>query len=235
MVTEAAAAPTIDDSKIAGFTSSTSVHNFPTSGLTVSGKRILAIFGNNGAAADLSSFTGDGTPADTSTEIKAYSTGPHFHVREVTVNDTLDTNWVLTLDASGRPVISTLALGSLDTVLSYTIEAGTGPTLPSHLLRNVTGGPYNLLVIHACLVQGAHVANPPLVPTGFTLVEPSTASLSNNPTGSAVTLAIAQKTYAVADLPWSGGAVNVPAASWTGLANIGTEPWRTATLICRSE
>lgn len=225
-------APTLDDSKILGFSSSSTTHNFATSGFTVDGKRILALIGNNGASATFVSFAGDGSPADTSASVVEYDTNPRFRVREVTVNDTLDTNWVLTVNIGARPVISTLAIGNLDTLLSYTPEAGVGSSAPTASLRAVTGGPHNLLVIQAVLISGAHVSNPPTVPSGYTIVDASTASLTNDPTGLAVTMCVAQKTYAVDDLTWVAGEADVPAVTWGGLGDMdGSNSWRTTTLI----
>lgn len=224
------AAPILEDYKQTPFSTSTSVHNFATSGLDVTGFRTLVLIGNNGATASFSSFTGDGASADTSASIKLYDTNPRVHLREMTINDTLDTNWVLTLAASARPVIVALSISDLITLTTPDIEIGAGASLPSHSSRLVTGGPHNLLVIQTCVIAGAHVTNPPTVPSGYTLVAQA-ASLSDNPTGSAVTMGVAQKTYAVADLTWTSGEATVPAATWGGLADIGTQLWRTSTII----
>lgn len=224
-------APTLDDFKLTPFSTSTTVHNFATSDLDVAGLRTFAIIGNNGSTATFTSFTGDGGgTADTSASVKAYETNPRFRLREMTVVDTLDTNWVLTLANGARPVIMALSIADLVTLTAPDIENGAGAALPAHSSRLVTGGPHNLLVIQACVVAGAHVTNPPTAPTGYTLVG-QTASLTDDPTGSAVTLAVAQRTYAVADLTWTSGEATVPAATWGGLADIGTQLWRTLTMI----
>lgn len=225
------AAPTLDDYKLTPFSTSTTSHNFATSGLDVAGLRTLVLIGNNSATATLSSFTGDGGgSADTSAGIKLYDTNPRLHLREMTVVDTLDTNWVLTLANGARPVIMALSIADLVTLTAPDIEAGAGASLPAHSSRLVTGGPHNLLVIQACVILGAHVTNPPTAPSGYTLVGQA-ASLTNDPTGSAVTLGVAQKTFAVADLTWTSGEATVPAATWGGLADIGTQLWRTSTII----
>lgn len=227
-VSEPPAAPVLEDFKLTPFSTSDTTHTFATSGLDVSGFRTLVFIGNNGASATFTSFLGD--TDDTSAAIKDVDVNPRTRLREMTVVSTLDTNWVLTLALGARPVIMAMSISDLVTLTTPDIETGAGAALPAHSSRLVTGGPHNLLVIQACVIAGAHVTNPPTVPSGYTLVG-QTASLSDNPTGSAVTMGVAQKTYAVGDLTWTSGEATVPAATWGGLADIGTQNWRTSTII----
>ena len=55
----------------------------------------------------------------------------------------------------------------------------------------------------------------------------------NDPTNvSSVTLIVCQRTFASGDLTWTGDEATIPAATFTGLADIGTQPWNCLMLTC---
>jgi hypothetical protein len=201
----------------------------------VTGFRPIAIFGNNGADSSLESLVGDGDPQDTSSLIITYDTNNRFHAREVEVNGLLDTNWVLTLGAGARPVITAQSISGLGSIIAPAIEPGIFPTFPTHSAASITGGRCNFLVLRAVIIRGSQVANPPVAPTGHTLIHQA-ASRTDLPADTvSVTVAVAQRTYSAGDLEWTAGEATVPSAVWGGLADAETnvQPWRTMTLLMR--
>ena len=75
------------------------------------------------------------------------------------------------------------------------------------------------LIIAVATIRGAHVTNAPSAPSGYTLLGNAFTS-GNNPSGTGQsTISVAYKAQ-----PTAGA---VPAASWGGLSNIGSQPWET--------
>ena len=226
-------APLLASSLIEGFNTSTTAHDVSTSGLTVAGLDVYALISTNASGGTVTSFEG---ADDTSVAVASVDSQPRLFLREHTIVSALDATWTLTLGASARPVVSLFSIDDLGSLLTPVTNSGNGPTLPSSAAFPLTGGPYNLLVVDAVNVYGEHTVNPPAIPVGHTLVRLGYSSGVNNPTSTArTTLAVAQRTYTTEDLVWAGGEATIPAASWGGLADIGTQNWRTIRMVFVSQ
>ena len=227
-----AAAPVIADSDIQGFGGASADNDFDTSNLDVTGADILAFLGWNGSSAGFTSFSG--LTDDTSSSIDEVDTQPRFFLRDVAVVGSKDATWRMATSSGTRPVIGCMSVTGLDSVQVSSFEAGSGSALPSHSSMVATGGPKNIMVLRAFVIFGAHETNPATVPAGHTLVmqEPATA---NDPSSTArVTVGVASREYGVGDLSWDGsGEATIPAATWGGLDDIGTQNWRTVTVILK--
>jgi hypothetical protein len=223
-------APTLASSLIEGFSASTTVHDVSTTGLTVAGLDVYSLISTSASGASITSYAG---ADDTSVAVGGVDTNPRLLLRKVTVVSALDAVWTLTLGASSRPVVCSFSIDGLGTLLTLATKTGAGPTLPNHDTFVLTGGPYNVLVVDAMNIQGVHTVNPPIVPTGgHTSVRLSYSDATNNPTSAfRTTLAVARRTYMTSDLVWEAGEATIPAATWGGLADIGTQTWRTMRMV----
>lgn len=227
--TPLADAPTVASSLIQGFSASGSVHSVSTTGLTVAGLDVYALVSTNGSTATITSLQG---ADDTSAAVGGVDSNPRLLLRKITVVSDLDATWTLTLGASSRPVVCSFSIDGLGTLLTLATKNGNGPTLPNHDTFALTGGPYNLTVLDAVNLFGVHSVNPPTIPVGHTLVRLGYSSGTNNPTSTAnTTLMLARRTYTTDDLVWEAGAATIPAATWGGLADIGTQSWRTMRMV----
>ena len=95
-------APTLASSLIEGFSASAATHNVSTTGLTVAGLDVYSLISTNGSTASITSYAG---ADDTSVAVGGVDTSPRLLLRKVTVVSALDATWLLTLNASARPVV----------------------------------------------------------------------------------------------------------------------------------
>ena len=227
--TPLADAPSLASSLIEGFNDPVSSHSVTTTGLTVAGLDVYSLISTNGSSATVTDLAG---ADDTSVAVGGVDSQPRLLLRKMTVVSALDATWTLTLGASSRPVVSLFSIDDLGTLLTLATKEGAGPTLPNHDAFPLTGGPYNLLVLDAVNLFGEHTVNPPTIPAGHTLVRLGFSSGTDNPTATArTTLMVARRTYTTSDLVWAGGEATIPAANWGGLADIGTQSWRTMRMV----
>ena len=225
-----AAAPTVDNSLIQGFATSSGTHDFATAGLTVAGLAPIVFITSNGSTSTLVSFSG--SVDDTSSPIGGTDdASPRLIARTVNVVGALDPTWTYVQAASSRPVICAVAIDGLEST-AFSMNPGAGSDLPTHPGMVIEGGPKNVLVLAAAAIRGSHVTNPPTAPAGWTEVR-RLASLSNNPTNTtSATLIVVRRTYAIADLSWTDGDATLPALTFGGLTDIGTQPWRVMLMAC---
>ncbi|MGE0853305.1 MAG: hypothetical protein AB7O44_27460 [Hyphomicrobiaceae bacterium] len=213
-------APLLADSSLQAFTSNTNPQNYATSGLDVTGHRILAAIGGHGASITLTSLTGNGASADTSASLSDGDTNPRLYLREVTVNDALDALWVATFSTNIRPVIFAGAFSGVVSIPTPAAKAG-GTSLPSHDAFALTGGPYPCTVLDICNVRGGHIAHPPVAPLGYDLVDQKTSAATNLPADTArTTMGVAIRVYSANQLEWTDGEAEIPAATWRGLEDV---------------
>jgi hypothetical protein len=195
-------------------------HNVTTSGFGwVVGDLVLAFTGISGVTT-LSSLAG--LTNDTYTQLAAVLPGAHDHrqyLHKGTVNGgAFDTTTRWDLNGSRAIVLALLSIMGGDSTLDASApNFGTGGALPSAPAITTTGP--SRLIIAVATIRGAHVTNPPSAPSGYTLLGNGFTS-ANNPSGPAQsTISVAYKAQ-----PTAGA---VPAASWGGLSNIGSQPWET--------
>ena len=223
-------APVLEDAIGDAFSTGATAHSLATSGLTVATFRPFVF---SGWLADSATFTSLlGSSDDTSAAVALYDTNPRINLREMTVVGGLDANWTLTVGASTRAAMVAVSLSGIGSIPTPATNNGAGAALPSCAAFGVTGGPKSLLVIDAAMIRGAHVTNPPTVPATYTLVDSVRATGSDNPSSTSHgTLIVGQKSYLHSDLAWTGDAATIPAATFGGLADIGTVPWRTIRFV----
>jgi hypothetical protein len=214
-----ATAPSIRTQSIQG-RAAADPHNVTTSGFGwVADDLVLAFTGISGTTT-LSSVAG--LTNDSYTQLVSVLPGAHDHrqyLHRGTVNSgAFDTTTRWDLSGSRAMVLALLSIiGGHSTLDASATNFGTGGALPSAPAITTTGP--SRLIIAVATIRGAHVTNPPSAPSGYTLLGNAFTS-ANNPSGTAQsTISVAYKGQ-----PAAGA---VPAASWGGLSNIGSQPWET--------
>jgi hypothetical protein len=214
------------------FATSNTAFGYSTAPLTIGGGRAFVIAGNSNTAG----LTGIAGSDDTSSAVGAETgAAPKTYIREMTIVSTLDATWTISYDGTVRIAAIGLVVTGIASIPTIGTNSGAGASLPSHSSFAVTGGPRNVLVVDAMTILGAHVTNPPVAPSGHTLLDVVGPAGTNAPTdNNRPTVAAAQRTYAAGDLSWTGGNATIPAATWQGLADIGTQAWSTVRLVLLS-
>lgn len=219
------AAPTVVDSDSVGITPGVDPVVFPTSGLSWSAGLYSIFVISMDTSATISAVAGD--TDDTSSLLDSHNNGSTklFNYAMIVNGGAIDANWGVDLSASARAALAGVLFSS--DVVGATAHAkanGTGGPYTAPAI-SVTGGPRNVLAVYLISVQGSHVTNPPVAPSGATLVL-TRAATTNNPTlDDRSTLAIAYRSVAHSDLTWTGDAATIAATAWTGLSDAGSEPW----------
>lgn len=209
-----------------------------TTGLSwTSGQYIYVIWGNssgiNLATPPPNPILGDGADPnkDTATpKATITNSNARLHVHEYTVVGTLDANIVVDLASATRGVLGAITIdqtagpdGNASNFVSNvgTLENASPPTTGFPSCSGFTCNTAGSLIIAVMNVIGAALTNPPVKPSGYTLIGLE-ASSTNAPTNTTFnTIAIA-----VRDTLSSAGE-SVPAATWGGLSDSGNRPWST--------
>lgn len=170
-----------------------------------------------------------GSTNDTASLVASVTNTPKLYLDAWTiVSGALDTTFNFTFSATSRSTIAGIVYSGA--VGRSAITTGTGTASPfTAPAFTVTGGPRNILAMAALNVLGAHQTNPPIVPSGYTLVDQVVNCTGNNSptlTGRS-TLIVAYKVIDSTSLTWTGDTATVPAASFTGLADHTSQRWNT--------
>lgn len=225
-------APIIENADMQPFATGATSFDYTTSPLTIGSNRVFIVAGTSNTPT-LSSLAG--SVDDTSSAIFSETTTPKIYCREMTVVSTLDTLWTLTMTGSARASMLGVVISGIDTIPTAASKTGTGGTMPNSNSFGVTGGPRGVLVLEILSILGAHVTNPPDPPTGYAIVDVVGPAGTNAPTdNNRPTLAVASRTYQAEDLSWTGDAATIPAATWQGLEDIGTQAWSTGRWVLLS-
>lgn len=209
------AAPVLEDGIVQAAAGSATTHDFDPSLLVTSGFNVFAVLGWAASTPTFTSFAG--TTDDTSAEIVSYSAArPRGTARTVNVVGAKDVTWQFTASASTRACLGGIAISGLTTMLTPVFKVGNG-TAPTANAFAIPGGAKNVLAVEFMLIEGAHVTNPPVVPSGWTQVS-AAATGTNSSSNERVTMVIATRIFAaVSDVPatvWSvpdGASLN----NWT--------------------
>lgn len=192
-----------------------------TSGLDwTAGQRIISTFSCAGGT-DVVGVSG--STNDTGAELASVTANVcSLYMHEITVNGgALDASISFDLNEN-RPAVAFLLTVSddTDTITTPAENSGSGFTQPSSAAFAVSGTK-NRLLVAVVAVRGGHDANPPIAPTGYTMISVAPHRSSTTETSTVHT------TQAIAVKEALGSSGTIPAATWQGLADIGTQPWST--------
>lgn len=223
---ELAAAPSlISTPAFVGYSAGATSRSHPTTGVSWLSGDWVDSFITCDSSPTVSSAAG--STDDTASLVASETTSqPLLYLHNWTVvGGALDANLDYTFSGTTRNVagIWTTRGVTARTAVGVTGNNAAPLTGPTFL---VTGGPRNVLAMQLFAVRGAHVSNPPLAPSGYTLISQA-ASAANSPADSSrSTVALAYRVYAAGDLSWSSGEATVPAATWLGLSDYTSQVWR---------
>jgi hypothetical protein len=215
-------APTIADSNFVFVTPGVSSPSI-THGVSWSAGQELETYASISSSPTVSAVAGS-TDDDTAGSTTVGNT-PKLYRHWWTINGgALDATIDYTLSGSSRLVFAALVFaGAVGRTTAATANSGTALLSPSF---TVTGGPRNFLALSILGVEGSHKTNPPAQGAGWTLLGTESSTDVDEPSSSdRSTLAIAYRSYAIADLSWDGmGNATVPAMQWTATDYV-AQPW----------
>lgn len=207
--------PSIVDFLEYGGMGSADPHDFSTSGLSwETGQRVLSVAGT----VSTGTVTPAGVTNDTASLIEdILITGARHYIHEITVNGgSLDATVRYDLDTSRHLRATLITVADVSTIVASPGDTGSSEGAPISPAFTVTGTK-NRLLIATVHVRGGHDANPPLAPSGYTLLTQAATGTNESST--------IQCTSAVAYKVALASSGEMAAATWQGLDDIGTQPW----------